>query len=334
MPFTHISEKVASGIYELLGTTTIYHVGGLPIPLKLDQLAEKGLIRIRNPVKIAHDDLLFDLKHDFNTWASQRFNGSMIDTGVFMAALDLIPFYDENSSARIRTEINQLRRGESFTYSKDLILMVRLFLVLAQEHDAKKDDLDRDLSAVVHMEKDLLKNLKGDIEEELVSTQIRESVAEDVGAYMTQKRIDSWSLIYQADEKSADVFVTESQAVVEQLCETSQDLIRVPCMTGLMPQKGNLENHYNQPERMQNILTQLGYSDTPLILIEKWNSRTNRTNMIGQIQDNQGRWYLYFAPGISPDAFWRRYGERITTIKIDIKKKSDLLNTLIFYLEC
>jgi hypothetical protein len=331
MPFTYISEKVASGIYDLLGATTLYQVGGQPTPFELDQLAEKRLIKIRNPVKTTRDDLLFDLKHDFNIWASQRFNGSKIDTGVFMAAFDLIPFYDENSSARIRTEINQLRRGEFFTYSKDSVLMARLFLVLAQEHDAKKNDLDRDLSTVVRMEKDLLKYLKGDIEEELILSQIREGAAEDVGAYMTKKRIDSWSLIYQADEKSADIFVTGSQAVMEQLCETSQDLIKVPCVTNLMPQKGNLGSHQNQPGGMQHTLTQLGHSDTPLILIEKWNSRTN---MIGQFQGNQERWSLYCAPGVSPNVFWRRYGERITNKKIDIKKNSDLLNTLIFHLEC
>ena len=331
MPFTHISEKVASNIYNLLGSTILYQTGGLPVPLGLDQLAEKGLIKIRNPVETTQDDLLFQVKHDFYIWADQRLNRSKIDTGAFMTAFDLIPFYEENSSARIRTEINQLRRGEPLGPNKNSILVARLFLALAQEHDAKKVDLDRDLSAAIDMEKDLLKNLKGDTEEELSFSQIRESVVEDTGAYMTQKRIGSWSLLYQADEKPAYIFVTESRAVVDQLSETSQDLIRIPGAAILVQKKSNSDGHNNQPEIIQNNLTQLSRSDAPLILIEKWNRRANKTD---RLQNKWGRWSVYCAPGVSPDAFWGRYGDCITGKKININKRSDLLNTLIFNLEC
>ena len=330
MPFTHISEKVASGIYNLLGPAILYQSGGLPVPFGLDQLAEKGLIKIRNPIETTQDDLLVDLKRDFHVWASQRFNRSKIDIGAFMAASDLIPFYEENSIARIRTEINQLRRGESFRPSKNSILIARLFLALAQEHDAKKVDLGRDLSTVVDMEKALLKNLKGDTGGEINFSQIHTDIVEDAGAYMTQKRIDSWSLLYQADEKPADIFVTESRAVVEQLCETSQDLIMVPRTAMLVQKKNESDNHHNHPEVIQNILIQLGCSDTPLILIEKWNSRTNETD---RLKNKLGQWSLYFAPGISPDTFWGRYGDSITNKKTNVKKNSDMLNTLIFHLE-
>ena len=331
MPFTHISEKLADSAHQLLGPVILYQLGGLPIPSKISQLSEKELVKIRIPIELKEDDPLASIKQDYHAWAKGVYSRSRIDVRAFMASSEPIPFYQESSIAHIRTEINQLCRGESLGLRNDPILTARLFLALAQEYDEKKIELAQDMIAVAHMEKHLLENLKRDQEEGFDYTQIQADFGEDLGIYMTRSRIDAWSLLYQSAGSGADVFVTDSLAVVEQLCETSQDLILVPEMARLIQFRKNSEDKHECFAMVHKMLTQLGQSDAPLTLIEKWTQEINESNRY--VIKFSDQWSVYLASGVSPDLFWTRYGDNNDDEKRAIEKKSEMLNTLIFHLK-
>jgi hypothetical protein len=331
MPFTHISEKLADNISHLLGPVILYQPGGLPVPFKISQLSESNSIKIRIPSEPKDDDPLARIQQDYHAWAKGLSSRSRIDIRAFMASSDKIPFYQESSSAHIRTEINQLCRGESLGLRNDPILTARLFLALAQEYDVQKLELAQEMSAVAHMEKKLLKNLKGDQEETFDFSKIRGDLIEDLGNYMTRGRIDAWSTLYQNVDFGADIFVTDSLAVMEQLCETSQDLLLVPELAKLIQFRKNSDDHHEDPHMVQEMLTQLGQSNTPLTLIEKWTQAINESNRTHLKSFDQ--WSVYLASGVSPDLFWARYGNNCDDKKRAVEKKSKMLNTLIFHLQ-
>lgn len=329
MPFTHISEKLADRISNLLGPVILFQPGGLPIPVRISQLAKSESIKIRIPSEPKDDDPLAFIKQDYHTWAKGLSSRSRIDIRAFMTSSDPIPFYQESSSAHIRTEINQLCRGESLGLRNDPILTARLFLALAQEHDVQKLELAQDMSTVAHMEKHLLENLKGDQEEIFDFPKIQDDFREDFGNYMTRGRIDAWSILYQNAASGADVFVTDSLAVMEQLCETSQDLLLLPELARLIQFRKNPDDNHEYFTMIQEILTQLGQSDAPQTLIEKWTQTINESNR--KLLKSFNQWSVYLAPGVSPDLFWARYGNNSDDKKRAIEKKSEMLNTLIFH---
>jgi hypothetical protein len=331
MPFTHISEKSADGIHHLLGPVILYQPGGLPIPFKVGQLSEREAIKIRIPSEPKDDDPIAAIKQNYHAWANGLSNRSRIDVRAFMASCDPIPFYQESSSAHIRTEITQLCRGEALGLRNDPILTARLFLALAQEYDVQKLELAQDMSAVAHMEKHLLENLKGYQGEGFNFSQIQEDFIEDLGSYMTRSRIDAWSVLYQNTDSGADVFVTDSLAVMEQLCETSQDLLLVPELARLIQLKKNSNNHHECPHMIREMLTQLGQSDAPLTLIEKWTQAINESNQ--KPLKFLDQWSVYLATGVSPDLFWARFGNNSDDKKRAVEIKSEMLNTLIFHLK-
>lgn len=317
MPFTHIDERSANFIHELWGKFLIYQPGGLPVPSGVIRLAEKEVLEIRNPVEITSSDILADLKRDYAAWANLNTGDSKIDTAVFMAVRDPIPFYEESSSARIRTEINQLRRGDSLAPEKNALLAARLFLALAQEHDAQKNELTIDLNAVAGMEKALLENLTGDDEAVLGSALIQMVVPEDVGAYMTRKRIESWSMLFMEDKNAPDFFVTDSRAVMDQLCDASDDL---------MPAPGMVESFGISA----SLLDQLAQSKDPLELL---GSLAQKQDAPHPSAPDRGRCSLYLALGVTPAQFWKRFADKENSMPHCGDKNSNILNTLVFHFE-
>ena len=331
MPFTHISDKLADYIHHLLGPVILYQPGGLPIPRKIGQLSEKESIEIRIPIEPKDDDPLAGIKQNHHAWAKGLSNRPRIDVRGFMASCDPIPFYQESSSAHIRTEINQLCRGEALGLRNDPILTARLFLALAQEYDVQKLELAQDMSAVAHMEKHLLENLKGDRDDAFNFSRIHGDFREDLGNYMTRGRIDAWSVLYQNADSGADVFVTDSLAVMEKLCETSPDLLLLPELARLIQFRKNSDDNNECSDMIQETLTQLGQSDAPLALIEKWTQDINESNQ--KLLKFLDQWSVYLASGVSPDLFWARYGNNNGDKKRAIEKKTEMLNTLIFHLK-
>lgn len=332
LPFTHISEPIAIAMHDFLGPITLCQSGGLPVSSELSELAEKDLIRIHEPTVAANDDILAALKRDYQAWATLKSDRAGIDSSAFRVASEPIPFFDKNSTAQIRTEINKLRRGESPapTPERDSLLMARLFLALAQEHDARKVELVKDLKTVAEMEKHLMENLKGDREEELDSLKGRAGVVEDVGNYMTRRRIEAWSTLFLADTTSADIFVTDSMAVVEHLCDTSEDLIEIPDLDRQLEMRAGSDMKYGRFECISMTINELTRNTDSLALVRQWAQKETEAS---RLQIKPGSFAVYLAPGVSPISFWQRYGNSAQDKNEQAAGAVEILNTLIFHLK-
>ncbi|MGD9212091.1 MAG: hypothetical protein PVI90_15020 [Desulfobacteraceae bacterium] len=330
LPFSTISGQVAEHIYDLLGTFTIYHPGGVSIPASLSNLIANDIIQLYNPIKIADDDILAPLIRDYYTWANLQGDNSNIDIKAFWAASDSIPYFDNDSTAHIHMEINQLRKGKSPKVKQDPVMKARLFLALAQEHDVRKMDLVNDLCAVAFMEKALLNQLAQDSEEEVNLSQVKPILIEDVGGYMPKQRLDAWSIFYRADQNPIDIFVTDSRSVIEQFCETSDDLILISTFNDLEFKQDYVGDSTEPVQNIKAYLRQLAQSAEPMKL--DWKMSPKKASK-DKIQNKSVCWYVYMVPGVAPDKFWQRYGDSIAEEKNGLEKSSKILNTLILQLE-
>lgn len=330
MPFTHISESTAGYIHTILGPIVLYQPGGLNVPSELAFLADKGVIQILNPVDIEDNDSLSTLKRDYQAWADLNSNGAGIDAGAYRAGSDTAPFWDENSSAQIRTELNKLRRGESTINQMDPILTARLFLALAQDHDAQTISLATDLEVAAGMEKRLMQDLKAEESEELDLSLIQRPDRKDLGAYLTRKRIESWSTLFLTGKSSADIFVTNSRSVLEHLCETSEDLVLIGDSDRLGETDERWENISQQSEGLIAYCKELTQNSDPLALLKQ---RPHPAIDTGGAQRKKCYCSLYIAPGTPPETFWQRYAEGGSIKKGYREESPDILNTLIFYFE-
>lgn len=330
MPFTFMSESTANWIHTVLGPILLYQPGGLPVPPEIGALADKGLIQIHNPVETTEDDILFSLKRDYHAWAELRSNGFSIESGAFGVDPAQVPFWDKNSFAQIRTELNKFRQGESAKAEKNPILTARLFLALAQEHDVQNVNLAEELETVAVMEKRLMENLKAEEPSELDSAQIQRSVKDDMGSYMTGKRIEAWSTLFLADASTADFFVTSSRAVIEHLCDTSEDLLRFGGPDRLDKADEHFCGEDHHPEALRDYIKKITQSADPMALPKQKIPPVGGMNESLRQRCNCS---IYLAPGISPTAFWQRYGECGDAKNKSKGDGSDILNTLMFYFE-
>ncbi len=330
MPFTHVSEQAAETIHDLLGPVIVYQPGGLSVPTALSTLVEKGLVEIKVPCDAGDQDVLKSLKQQYHVWADMRSNGRRIDTGAFMAANNSVPFLNEDSMGQIRTELNQIRKGLSPKPEQDALLTARLFLALAQDHDFQQTELAADMSAVSRMESNLMAELKGDGDDGMNIADEPMSTLEDMGRFMTRKRIESWSTLFMADSDRSGIFVTDSQAVVQELCEISNELMAVLDDHQKITLPGGKDGTSVSFALLKDIFGELVSDANPLDLIQKMSS----TPQNGELQYRGERhWTLYMAAGITPNKFWGRYAAHNFSQEKDKEKTPHMLNTLVFYLE-
>ncbi len=330
MPFTQLSEPAAEQIHEFLGPVIVYQPGGLPVPTGLSTLEEKGRIQIKIPLNVEDQDVLRSLKEQYHAWAEIQSDGHRIDTGAFMAANDSVPFFKEDSTAQIRAEMNRLRNGVSSKPEQNAVLTARLLLALAQEHDIQKMELTADLDAVSRMESHLMAELKGGDGDGLILPSGPMPKVEDMGGHMTRKRIESWSTLFLIDHDPPDIFVTDSQAVVQELCERSSELIAVLDDNQVKTAPNGLGEATEHFESLNDIFSELASSSHPLALLEKLSLKPHLRD---QLRSRDSHWTLYMAAGVTPQNFWKCYAAQNSLQEKHKEKRPQTLNTLLFYLE-
>jgi hypothetical protein len=218
MPFTYLSKPVASILHALFGTVAVLQPLKSAIPEELVDLSDQGLIEISAPAE-SDDERLSAALLEFTEWARMNPGTSLAGAEFFGTRQGEVPFFDETSVNRIRSEIKHHgstvdERGES-----DFLFSARLFLALAQENDRATDSLDRDLETFKAMEKDFLASMMdaGDtrFNRQSLGTQLWQ---EDQGAKLTQQRLRAWATLALAGNLP-DFFVTTSCATMETLEE-------------------------------------------------------------------------------------------------------------------
>jgi hypothetical protein len=223
-PFTYISKPTAQALAACFTHTAVYQLSTSKIPDEMRESADRGLFEIRIPV---HDngEKLDAIVKEYRTWADVH-RGSEIGFLKFMA--DKIPYFDETSSSQIRAFIKKSGEKPSPREKPDPLFHARLFLHMAQELDLQNDRLTRDLVAVEAMEEDFMKALKGENEDDPArAAAINALETDDPGHYMTEERIESWSLLMQQDPQVSGIFITSSRAVLDLLVDRMPEMEEV-----------------------------------------------------------------------------------------------------------
>lgn len=221
-PFTYLSEPTARQLAWLVGPVVVYQPLETAIPDEIRDLESKGLIEIRTPIA-GDEDRLRTALAEFAEWARLNPGKSTAGTGFLGARQGEVPFFDETTVNRIRSDINQYGQTGRPKAKTDQAFSARLFLALAQENDRAMHSLGQDLDRFKAMEKDFLETLK-DADEAGFSRKAYGGTLwrEDRGARLTGQRIRAWAKLAAADETLPEVMITTSPAVIDGLLETAE----------------------------------------------------------------------------------------------------------------
>jgi hypothetical protein len=207
----------------------IYQPSKNHIPTDLSALASQGLVEIRTPIDRDEDRLQAALA-EFKAWARMNPTTSTAGAGFFGARQGEIPFFDETTINRIRSDINRYRSADQQASDQpahqvdetEAGFSARLFLALAQDNDMTTERLNHDLKRFKAQEKNFLESLQDTDETGFNRQKMGGAIwRDDPGARLTAQRIRAWASLASADAQQPELLVTTSPAVIEALLESS-----------------------------------------------------------------------------------------------------------------
>lgn len=218
-----------TALQNCFGQAIVYLPSEHTIPDSMAQWCDDGLLDLRVPVKNEEDRLVSILK-DYRQWAALHDNRQGIDFSYLKAHGHDLPFFDENATSHIRSEIKGRLQGEQTNRSRreepiENLLRCRIFLSIAQELDQQSDLLNADLKRFDAMERDLLQNLKGEVEssgEDFI--QKRAAKPWEQEDYMLRERLQAWTRLMQADDdqfgrEASGLLITSNRKILELVVE-------------------------------------------------------------------------------------------------------------------
>jgi hypothetical protein len=227
MPFTYLPASMARVLAALVGPVVVYQPLGAGASNSLASLAAQGVIEIRTPLTGDEQRLTAALA-EFTQWASQNPGRSTPGPGFVGSQQGRVPFYDEQSISRIRSDIRQYGTPPSGTDDQEAGFSARLFLAVAEENDRATEHLDHDLKRFKALEQGFLDSLvDSDVESFSRHTLGSGIWREDPGAKHTEQRIRAWATLAAADNQFPEMLVTTSAAVVDTLMETRGEAINL-----------------------------------------------------------------------------------------------------------
>jgi hypothetical protein len=252
MPFTYLSESTARRLAALVGPVVIYQPLKTNIPDTLTALASQGLVEIRTPF-LRDDDRLRAALAEFTDWARLHPGKSTPGAGFFSARQGEVPFFDETTVNRIRSDIKRYNlpdgrpdhqaddqspdpahdRADGRADQTEACFSARLFLSLAQENDRATDHLDHDLSRFKALEKEFLASLEDAHEADFNRQGLGNVIwRDDPGAKLTAQRMRAWATLALADAEPPDMLITTSRAVIDTLLESCGEALGIKKLAG------------------------------------------------------------------------------------------------------
>jgi hypothetical protein len=162
------------------------------------------------------DEALLDrLETEWRRWADQHAGA---DLAAVMAAREADgPFAAPPAISSLRSRIRAGAAGESAAPGDDPLRVARVFLRLAHALDQDQDALREQLHQVAELERRMHLEMVGQIPgDSPVSDLARD---QDLGAVLAGRRLAAWARLAVALEITAEVFVTDSPAVMDALGE-------------------------------------------------------------------------------------------------------------------
>lgn len=227
MPFTHMTEPTARMLSTLVGPVVVYQPLENKVADSLTALADQGLIEIRSPLTGDEQRLTAALA-EFTQWAGQNPGRSTPGTDFVGAQQGTVPYFDESTINRIRSEIKQYGTLPVDTAAEEAGFSARLFLAAAEQNDRTTAHLDQDLQQFKVLEQGFLDSLiesdESNFSRHALGSQIWQ---EDPGAKRTEQRIRAWATLAAADPELPDLLISTSPAVVDMLVETKGEAIHL-----------------------------------------------------------------------------------------------------------
>ncbi|CAB5137279.1 hypothetical protein D3OALGA1CA_3624 [Olavius algarvensis associated proteobacterium Delta 3] len=214
-PFTFVSHSALEALNACFQPIHVLLPSALEIPGGMIQAERDGRL-VLDRSAAGDDDAMGEVLRQFHDWATVH-RGSEI--AWLKSQADSVPFYDDTSISRIRSELISKGRGPT---ERDPLQKARIFLQMAQMYDAKISDLESELGSFEQLETALFQDLKGE-----PAAAGRSSpdigIPQDPGAFMTVDRLNAWARLFllepPAPPDGPTVMVTTSRAVLEEVME-------------------------------------------------------------------------------------------------------------------
>lgn len=227
MPFTYLSASTARMLAALVGPIAVYQPLQGDTPEHLTALAAAGAVDLRTPVT-GDDDRLRAALAEFTQWARENPGRSTAGTDYLGARQGAVPFSDDNSIHRIRSDIRRYQVSAEPAAPSDAGFSLRLFLALAQANDHAVDRLDQDLDRIHALEDRLLAVLKDADDAAFTRRGTGNSLwRDDPGARLTMQRIRAWAGLAGRDAHPPQWLVTTSAAVMEAIVDAHADGLQI-----------------------------------------------------------------------------------------------------------
>ena len=231
MPFTYLTEPTARILSALMGPVVVYQPLENRVDDSLTALAGQGLIDIRTPLTGDENRIVAALS-EFTQWAGENPGRSTPGADYVGSQQGSVPYFDDSSISRIRSEIKQYKGRPAETNAQETGFSARLFLTAAEQNDRTTTHLDQNLKQFKALEQGFLDSLvegdEADFSRHALGSQLWQ---EDPGAKRTEQRIRCWATLAAADSEWPNFLITTSPAVVDMLVETWDAVMPIEQLT-------------------------------------------------------------------------------------------------------
>ncbi len=305
-PFTYMSGLVLSSMTTCFEQTCAIQPSPHTVPEGMRRWAAEGFLHLRYPETV-DNKLLAAVCRDYRQWAETHGQGAL---SYLKAGGDVMGFYDEMFSSQIGSDIKKYRPDGMDTHSRppketDPEFTACVFLSLAQEFDIQQDLIHQGLFRFREMEKDLMERLKG--ENDFHAGSPAEPMAEpaqDPGAYMTARRMESWGRLISRDPswgaEAPDLYVTHSPSVMSLVLETFAAAERVVTLEAIPVMETDTLERQDWRGRLDAYIHRL--LENPRTAREE-----NFEPPAGETSSPRMVLTLYRVPGESPRNFFSRF---------------------------
>jgi hypothetical protein len=248
-PFTYVSDPVVEALTACLGTIRVYQLSSDSVPADMQSWMARGRLESAMPLQEIATRLKQASRFCYD-WA--RDHEADLDP-FLMNVMDRIPYYDETSAFRLRSEISRTsgrRQAAKPLFSgqevpddgiDDEVFKAALFLQMAQDFDIRQTAVQSGLQSLDVMRQQVMASLKGDEEGTDASDSLSDGMTENWGMIhpagddRIEERLAAWTRLLQHDPDPGGIFVTTSRSVMTRLLETCpalRQMAEISCERG------------------------------------------------------------------------------------------------------
>jgi hypothetical protein len=298
-PFTYLPDNVRADLGIFFSQIVVYQPSSLPLPVEFDAGRKSGQVAIRVPVAAGSDHLGRIVKA-YQAWARQHQGAEF---AYFKTRQGAVPFYDEASIHQIRTEIRRAQREDNLAEDPgeealQQLMQSRVFLHLAQEFDIQHGAISRSLNSQADMERVMLQNLQGQMDEEdFPRHSAHVSGTDQPGDYMVNERLAAWGALMTHDSETTGVLVTASRGALAAILDERSGVVEIGRFHG--PRASDLEKQPDWRPLFEAYLESLVKEVWPIELPDPLTARLGQSKAQERVT-----LAVYLVPQTAPSELW------------------------------